>query len=53
MTAFSDVGFLSTALALGAVAESAALEYAFAVAAGVVVLAPLLLVPRSGDAWRV
>ena len=49
MTAFSDVGFLSTALALGAVAESAALEYAFAVVA----LAPLLLVPRSGDAWRV
>ncbi|MEU6796224.1 MFS transporter [Nonomuraea wenchangensis] len=42
-TAFFDLGFLSAALALGAVAESHGLAQGFAVAACVAGLAPLLL----------
>ncbi|WP_067180462.1 MFS transporter [Microtetraspora niveoalba] len=42
-TAFFDLGFLSAALALGAVAQSLGLAYGFAVAAGVAGLAPLVL----------
>ncbi|MGW5163130.1 hypothetical protein ACWEPN_47290 [Nonomuraea wenchangensis] len=42
-TAFFDLGFLSAALALGAVAQSHGLAQGFALAACVAGLAPLLL----------
>lgn len=44
-TAFFDLGFLTAALALGAIAQSLGLTYGFAAAAAVAALAPLLFLP--------
>lgn len=44
-TAFFDLGFLTAALALGAIVQSLGLAYGFAAAAGVAVAAPLLFLP--------
>ncbi|GAA1768126.1 MFS transporter [Nonomuraea bangladeshensis] len=51
-TAFFDLGFLSAALALGAVAQSHGLSQGFAVAACVAGLAPLLLSLHPGTPQR-
>jgi predicted MFS family arabinose efflux permease len=51
-TAFFDLGFLSAALALGAVAQSHGLPQGFAVAACVAGLAPLLLSLHPGTPQR-
>ncbi|MDA0638404.1 MFS transporter [Nonomuraea sp. MCN248] len=46
-TAFFDLGFLTAALALGAIVQSLGLAYGFAAAAAVAALAPLLFLPFS------
>ncbi|GGO66000.1 MFS transporter [Nonomuraea cavernae] len=52
-TAFFDLGFLSAALTLGAVAQSLGLASGFAIAGGVSVLALLLFVPMARRARAV
>ncbi|MGI5273320.1 MFS transporter [Nonomuraea sp. CA-218870] len=46
-TAFFDLGFLTAALALGAIVQSLGLAYGFAAAGAVAALAPLLFLPFS------
>ncbi|WP_030918253.1 MFS transporter [Streptosporangium amethystogenes] len=51
-TAFFDLGFMTAALALGAIVQSSGLAYGFAVAGCVPALAPLLFLSRSHKTRR-
>ncbi|GAA0828317.1 MFS transporter [Streptosporangium amethystogenes subsp. fukuiense] len=51
-TAFFDLGFMTAALALGAIVQSSGLTYGFAVAGCVPALAPLLFLSRSRKTRR-